>query len=112
MSPQEIQARLAALWEEYLALPRPKDDPTADNFYENQIWPLIKELWQTEEFRRDSFGEGEWNFVASVHTLGTSREPVVLAALAARSGARVLRVHDVAETVAALKIIQALSDCS
>lgn len=37
---------------------------------------------------------------------------VVLAALAARSGARVLRVHDVAETVAALKIIKALGDFS
>jgi hypothetical protein len=96
MSPQEIQARLAALWEEYLALPRPKDDPTADNFYENQIWPLIKELWQTEEFRRDSFGEGEWNFVASVHTLGTSREPVVLAALAA--GAPEVHILHTAET--------------
>lgn len=87
----EIRAELKSFWQEYRAISRPSSNPAPNDFYGKEmrtfyaekIWPLLKELWQTDEFRREHLGGTNWNFVASIHTLGKSREPSALAALAA-----------------------------
>jgi len=65
-------------WETFVELYSKGDVEDAQTFYQEKVWPLLVEKWKSEP-------QGEIPkepFAISVHTLGTSPEAAVLAALA------------------------------